>query len=109
MSTGKITLKSPRYRVVLGDVDDPDTWTELEVQAITPDLTRAEEVFARRKWGRPGDSAIKVTVLSAYFALLRSGLIERGTSWEDFEGSYLEVGEVGVDEVGPTLPDHEAG
>lgn len=104
-----ITLSSPRYRVVLGDVDDPGTWVELEVQALTRDIAAAEQLFLRRKWGKPTDAPIKITAVSAYYALLRAQLIEPATTWEQFEASYLEVGEAGVDEVGPTQPELEAG
>lgn len=105
--TGKpITLKSPRYRVVLGDPDDPESWQELEVQALTRDLQMAEGLFARHKWGKPMDQAIKMTAVSAYYALRRTGQIDG--SWESFEQTYLEVSEVDVDEVDPTRPALEA-
>lgn len=107
--TKPITLKSPRYRVVLGDVDDPASWQEVEVQALTRDIQMAEGLFAKHKWGKPTDQPIKITAVSAYFALRRSGAIEPTTSWDAFEQSYLEVTEAGVDEVDPTQPELEAG
>jgi hypothetical protein len=104
MMTGRpITLRSPRYRVVLGDVDEPDTWVELEAQAITRDLQAAETLFARHKWGKPSDQAIKLTSVAAYYALRRTGQITG--SWDEFEASYLEVSEAEVhDRVDPSLP-----
>lgn len=107
--TKPITLSSPRYRVVMGDFNDPDTWQEVEVQALTRDLQMAEGLFAKHKWGKPSDQAIKLTAVSAYYAMRRCGLIEQTTSWEAFEQSYLEVTEAGVDEVDPTQPELEAG
>lgn len=104
-----ITLKSPRYRVVVGEAEDPSTWAELEAQAITRDLQAAETLFAKRKWGSPGDRPIMLTAVSAYYALIRTGQISG--SWDEFEASYLEVSEADDedDEVGPTQPEVEAG
>lgn len=98
-----IRLNSPRYRVVVGDPENPDTWTELEVQAITPDLTAAESLFIRHKWGKPIESPLKLTAVSAYYALKRTGQIEG--SWDQFEAGYIEVGEAGSDAIPPTLPE----
>lgn len=95
-----ITLASPRYRIVLGDVNDPETWGEIEVQAITRDLQAAEGLFIRHKWGKPQEQPLKMTVVSAYFAAVRAGLITG--SWDEFERSYLEVSEAGADAVPPT-------
>lgn len=101
-----IKLNSPRYRVVLGDVENPDTWQALEVQAITPDLTAAESLFIRHKWGKPTDSPMKLVSVSAYFALRRSGVIEG--SWEAFEAGLLEVGEAEIESIPPTEEAAEA-
>lgn len=95
-----VTLQSPRYRVVIGDPDEPSTWQELVVQALTRDLASAEGLFAKRKWGSPGEQPIKLTAVSAYMALLRSGQI--AGSWDQFEAQYLEVTEAGSDRVDPT-------
>lgn len=103
--SGPIKLSSPRYRVVLGDAENPDTWQALEVQAITPDLAAAEALFVRHKWGKPAESAIKLTSVAAYYALKRTGQIDG--SWEDFAAAYLEVGEAGVDVISPTDRDPE--
>ena len=97
-----VTLTSPRYRVVLGDPDDEATWQEVEVQALTRDIQHAEQMFVQRRWGKPADQPVKITAVAAYCALLRKGLIS-GT-WEEFEQSYLEVGEAGSDEIPPTEP-----
>lgn len=100
-----VTLQSPRYRVVVGDPEQPDTWQELTVQALTRDLADAEQLFGKRKWGSPGDMPIKLTAVSAFCALRRTGQIQ-GT-WDQFEAQYLEVTEDGSDAVGPTDADHE--
>lgn len=105
-----IKLSTPRFRVVLGDADAPDTWAELIVQAIGRDLQAAETLFHRRKWGAPTSQAIKFQAAAAYYALRRTGRIEG--EWEQFEGAYLEVSEAdddgddadSGDGVGPTVP-----
>lgn len=104
---GAVKLSSPRFRVVLGDVDDEASWQELRVQAIGRDLQAAETLFHRRKWGPAQSQAIKFQAAAAYYALRRTGAIEG--EWEAFEAGYLEVGEddesgdgSGDDEVGPT-------
>lgn len=102
-----VTLKSPRYRLVVGDDTDPSTWAELEVQAITRDMQMAEGLFARHKWGKPDTQPIKFMATAAYYALRRTGQIEG--SWESFEQSYLEITEAGAEDVDPTQPELEAG
>jgi hypothetical protein len=103
--TSPITLNSPKYRVVLGDPADPATWSEHEVQAITRDIQNAEALFVRHKWGNPANQPIKITAVAAFYALVRSGQIDAGTSWPQFEANYLEVSEAGSEQVGPTDPD----
>lgn len=105
--SGPIKLNSPRYRVILGDPEDPDTWSELEVQSITRDIASAETLFANHKsWGKPLDSAIKLTAVSAFYALIRTGQITG--SWDAFEESFIEVSTAEVTTVDPTRPEVEA-
>lgn len=99
-----ISLQSPRYRVVVGNPDESATWQELEVQALTRDLASAEQLFSKRKWGAPAEQPIKLTAVSAYMALIRTGQIQG--SWDQFEQQYLEVTEAGSDRVDPTDRDH---
>jgi hypothetical protein len=104
--SGPIKLSSPRYRVILGDPEDPDTWAELEVQSITRDIASAETLFANHKsWGKPLDSAIKLTAVSSFYALIRTGQITG--SWDAFESTLIEVTQAGVDAVDPTSPEVE--
>jgi hypothetical protein len=103
----QIKLNSPRYRVVLGDPDDPETWQALEVQSITRDITAAETLFATHKsWGKMMDSPIRLTALSAFYGLRRTGQIEG--SWESFEQSYIEVNQADADAVDPTQPEADS-
>lgn len=95
-----VTLRSPKYRVVLGDPDNPETWQEIEVQAITRDLTAAEEVFGRHKWGKAQDSPMRFSAVAVWCALRRTGIISE--SWEAFEAGYVEIGEAGSDAATPT-------
>ncbi len=104
--TSRIKLKSPRYRVVLGDVDDPDTWEEFEVQAIGADQVRAESIFARRKWGQINDFRVKFADLSAWCALTRTGQLD--ATWEQFQDLYIEVTGAEDDEEGDTVPTRPA-
>lgn len=84
-----ITLRSPKYRVILGDPADPGSWEEVEIQSMTRDLAAAEAHYQRRRWGDPSATPIRLTAVAAYQALLRAGMVS-GT-WEDFERSYVEV------------------
>lgn len=101
------TLKSPVYRVVLGDWSAPDTWQAHEVQTIGRDLQMAETLFARHKpWGKPGDNPIKFQVVIGYYALKRTGVY--AGSFEQFEADALEVLEADEGEdVTPTNPGPE--
>lgn len=97
----QVTLSSPRYRVVLGDWSDPDTWVDHEVQAIGRDLQMAETLFAKhREWGKYTDQGVKLTAVAAFYACKRTGVF--AGNWDEFENSYLEVTEAGAVEVGPT-------
>lgn len=106
-----IRLSTPRFRVVLGEADNPDTWQELTVQAIGRDLQAAETLFHRRKWGPASGQAIRFQAAAAFYALRRTGQVEG--EWEAFEAGYLEVSDAddsddtvgdGGDMVGPTVP-----
>lgn len=106
-----VKLSTPRYRVILGDADDPATWAQLTVQAIGRDMMAAETLFHRRKWGTPSTAAIRFTAVSAYYALRRTGQIDG--EWEAFDAQCLEVTNADADDdaaegddgVGPTGPD----
>jgi hypothetical protein len=102
MSNKPIKLSTPHYRVVFGDPDDPESWTELDVQAITRDITAAETMWGVQHWGKMLDSPVKAMAVSAYFALKRTGQIEG--DWASFEAAYIDIGQIGVDDVDPTDP-----
>lgn len=100
-----VQLKSPLLRVVLGDVNDPDTWTEHEVRVLGRDMQATEELLAKLKRGALGENAITGQAMFAYFALRRVGAIEPGLSWAGFQDVYLEVTQAGEDAaVDPTGP-----
>ena len=108
MSKSKpIKLNSPKYKVVFGDPEDDETWTELDVQAITRDITAAETMFATSRWGKMLDSPVKAMAVSAYFALRRTGRIEG--DWASFEAAYIDIGQVEVEAVDPTPPGLDPG
>lgn len=106
--SGPIKLNSPRYRVVFGDPEDPDTWEALEVQSISRDIAAAETLFGTHKsWGKMLDSPIKLTAVSAFYALIRTGQIS-GT-YDAFNERLIEVSTAGDDAADPTPPEPEAG
>jgi hypothetical protein len=114
MSNKKITLSSPKFRVVLGDPNDPndeDAWQEVEVQSMTRDIAAAEQLFRQRKWGPTTEQGIRMMAVTAWQALRRNHLIDATTSWERFEASYVDLEAVEDDdaEEGPTPPAPEAG
>jgi hypothetical protein len=104
------TLNSPRYRIVLGDWSDPDTWQPHEIQTIGRDMQMAETLFARHKqWGKVGDAPIRFQQVIAFYAMKRTGAYA-GT-FDQFEAAVLEVLEAddpdGEGEAVPTLPGPE--
>lgn len=110
----RIKLKSPRYRVLIGDPEaSEDTWQEFEVQVIGRDNARAETIFTRNKWGKMLDHPILFQDLTAWCALTRRGLIE--LSWDEFRDTYIEVAgaddedDPGASDVLPTLPGLDPG
>ncbi|HXJ64920.1 MAG TPA: hypothetical protein VNN79_14285 [Actinomycetota bacterium] len=106
----KIELKSPRLRVVIGDVELPDTWQEYEVQTMGRDQTRAESLLAKNKLGTAQQNPIKLADLTAWAALVRTGQID--LTWNQFLATYIEVTGGDDDEESgavPTRPAPEAG
>lgn len=99
-----IKLSTPRVKVVLGDPDDPDTWEETEVQTIGRDLQAVEELLGQLKRGAFGANPIAAQAMAGYFAMRRTGRIDAGMTWPEFEASYLEVADVAAEPVGPTPP-----
>ena len=94
-----IKLRTLRYRVIIGDPELPqDTWAVHEVQSIGRDMTRAETIFARKKWGKPMDHPIRYQDLVAWCALVRAERIDM--SWDEFEQTYIECAAVDDDEAG---------
>lgn len=105
-----VKLTTPRFRIVLGDPEESDSWVELTVQAIGVDMQMAEAQFKRHGWGAFTEQPLRYQALVAWFAARRRGLI--ADTYEEFEGSYLEVSRLDteeVDEVTPTRPAPTAG
>ena len=96
------------FGLVLGDVDLPDTWTELEVQSLTRDLGFAEQHFARHKLGKATEHAILFQELVVWHAITRTNVLD--VPFNQFD--YLEITALDDDEldgVSPTPPDPESG
>lgn len=100
-----VSLKSPRLRVVLGDPEDASSWDEHTIRVIGRDMQATEELLRQLKRGSLGENPITGQAMFAYFALRRTGAIPPGTTWADFQNTYLEVTEAeSAEQVGPTSP-----
>lgn len=111
-----IRLSSPRFRVVFGDRNDPDTWDADEVQSIGADMRLAESLFAkhRKQWGTPQDRPMHFQLVLAWYAMRNLGRYEGPL--EQFETEVLELTDLDEEDtddeedaeesgVGPTRPD----
>lgn len=103
-----VKLTTPRLRVVLGDPEDESTWTELHVQTIGRDVQATEELLGQLKRGTFSSSPIAAQAMLAYFASRRSGQVEPGMTWPQFQETYLEVSDVAAD-TDPADGDDAAG
>lgn len=99
----QLKLSSPRLLVILGNPDDPDSWSSVEVQTIGRDTTAAETLFGVKKFGRTMDHPVLSLTAIAYYGLLRTGRFQG--SWEDFESAYVEIQPLGMDDSFPTVPE----
>lgn len=112
-STGPVVLKSARWRIVLGDPNDPDNeaaWNELEVQARSADEIRAEGLFRRNKsWGSITDSPITWQHVQMWSGLIRTHQIGADTTFDAFRAGLIEWEVLDEDDEAPTQPAPEAG
>lgn len=95
-----ITLSSPRLRVILGDVDNPESWTAHDVQTIGRDTVAAETLFGVQKIGRPIDHPVRSLAAMAYFGLVRTG--RYSGPFDAFETEYIEIAPIGADVAYPS-------
>jgi hypothetical protein len=112
--TGPVVLKSTRWRLVLGDPNDPEnseSWAELEAQARSADEIRAEAMFRRNKgWGTIADSPLTFQQVQMWAALIRTNQIARDTTFDAFRAGLVEWSVIeDEDEETPTLPALAAG
>ena len=104
MSDKEIELSSPRLRVVMGDVELPDTWEEIIVQTVGRDRSRAEQMIAWSKWGKIDEGNIfRLQELMGWYALTRSRRIPE-MEFDTFLDAYLEIEVLDEDSVRPTPP-----
>lgn len=102
-----IKLSSPRYAVVLGDPEDPETWQRIDsVQVLSIDLMRAEAIMARAKQ-KPGELPIRFGAIGVWSALARSRQIEG--DFEAFHHQLIDLEGLEAVEAVPTPPAPEAG
>lgn len=111
--SGPITLKSSRYRAVLGDPNNPDddaAYVEVEVRSRSSDEFRVEGLFRQHKsWGGLGDSPMRANAASVWAGLIRTHQIPADTTWDAFEASLIEWQILDDEDEAPTQPAPEAG
>lgn len=101
-----IKLSTARLTATIGDVNDPATWRQFEVQTTNLDNIHAENELVKSKRGSIQDHPILLTTMMAYFALKRTKQIASGT-YADFEAGCIDIESVEGDDVDPTpeVPD----
>ena len=97
------SLTAYRFKVILGNPDDPSTLIEHDVTAYGRDIQKVEALFADRKYGPTEARPITAAVAAVYFACLRTGVFA-GT-FDDFEKAYVEVSGDEPVKVFPTEPE----
>lgn len=103
----EIKLSSPRYAVVLGDLNDPQSWEKIEtVQVLSVDLMRAELIMQRNKT-KPTDLPIRFGAIGAWAALTRTGVVTG--SFDAFLERLVDLEGLDQTDAGPTLPAPEPG
>lgn len=102
MNPQALKLSSPKLRVILGDPENPDSWSVLEVQTIGRDTVSAETYFGVKKIGRPIDHPVRSLVAMAYYAMVRTG--KYSGPLDEFESEYVEIQPLDSDDAFPTDP-----
>ena len=90
MATPRLTTY--KFRVLFGEPDDPESITEFLVHAVGRDVQQSEMLFAKRGWGKVTDRPMTSAAAVAWSALHRTG--QYPGTFDEFEGSYLEVSPV---------------
>jgi hypothetical protein len=110
---GPVTLKSSRYRAVLGDPNNPDdaaAYVEVEVRSRSADEFRLRQLFTQHKaWGPLGDDPFRMQAGLVWAGLIRTHQIAPDTTWDAFEASLIEWQLLDTNEEAPTQPAPEAG
>lgn len=100
-------LSSPRYAVILGDPDNPDSWARIDsVQVLSVDLMRAEAIMQRAKQ-KPMDLPIRFGAIGAWAALTRRGEITG--DFDAFAAQLVDLEGIEAPEATPTVPAPVAG
>lgn len=106
-NTTKIALIE--YRVVLGDEDDEQTWTELLVRTRPMDSDMAMDLIGRHKdWPGVKENPFRFMLAQVYYAMRRRG--EYTGNFDQFRDDLLVCESTDDDEeVVPTEPAPIAG
>ena len=97
-----LQLTSPRLRVILGDPENPESWTSEEVQTIGRDTVHTETLFGVQKIGRTVDHPVRSLTAMAYYAMVRTGKFSG--PFDAFEEAYVEIVPLAGGEAFPTVP-----
>lgn len=90
-------LTTYRFRVALGDAENPDVH---KVLAVGRDVQQAEKLFAQRGWGKTENRPMTSAAAVAWAALSRMG--KYSADFDTFESEYLEVVPEDMVQVNPT-------
>jgi hypothetical protein len=89
---GDVRLVAPRVQVIREGADP------LEVQTDNRDLLAWEATRVRHKWPKFDESPFRWMTFLAWSAARRSGALENGTTYEQWEQSVLSVRDTSSDE-----------
>lgn len=86
MATTPPRLTTYKFRVALGNPEDPTIHTVL---AVGRDVQQAEKLFAQRGWGKTDARPMTSAAAVAWAALVRTG--QYASDFDTFENQYLAV------------------
>lgn len=92
-------LTTYTFNVAMGDIDNPTFET---VRTIGRDVQTAEQLFAKRGWGKTDSRPMTSAAAVAWAAMVRSGKFHG--DFDSFESAYLEVSAEGQATATPTEP-----
>lgn len=79
-------LTTHKFHIATGDAENPSTYSVL---AVGRDIQQAEQLFAKRGWGKTESRPMTSAAAVAWAALVRTGQWQG--DFDSFESVYLEV------------------